>query len=57
MWAFIFLTVLSVILGAVVMGIGGETDKKFSRKLMIMRVSMQAISLVLIALNINNMHH
>ena len=46
----IFLTLVIVIAGNVVMVIGGKVSRKWSNKLMIMRVKCQAIAILMLFL-------
>jgi hypothetical protein len=39
-----------LIAGLIVMGIGGKTDKKFSNKLMMARVAIQALIVLILGL-------
>lgn len=47
--AFMLATLLILIVGLVVMARGGKVSKKYSNKLMVLRVVFQAIAILLLA--------
>lgn len=43
-------TVIVLVIGIIMMAIGGKTNDKYSNKLMIARVSLQAVAIILLGL-------
>ena len=43
-------TVIVLVIGVVLMAIGGKTNDKYSNKLMVARVSLQAVAIILLGL-------